>query len=109
MPIHISKYQQRGFNQTLELLQYFHQQFKHVPIDLNAISRITNTSHQVSNSRVQRQESLIDAFAIHKKMDNLKVLIVDDVITTGATINTIAQLLKMNGAHTVDACCLLRT
>jgi predicted amidophosphoribosyltransferase len=70
---------------------------------LDIIKRIKNTPTQTSLTKEERSLNLTDAFILE---DNLQIkgkniLIVDDIITTGATINALAKLLKDNGAKKV--------
>lgn len=111
-PLHKDKLKQRGFNQSDKILDYTRGMIKKLPINNKILIRCKNTDAQAQTKLADRNHNLTDAFKLtcnSRDISGLKILLVDDVVTTGATINSIAQLLKSNGAATVDACCLMRT
>ncbi|EKT63422.1 phosphoribosyltransferase family protein [Providencia alcalifaciens] len=75
----------------------------------NSLRRSRDTLAQVSLTRKQRRNNLKKAFALETSVSGLHIAIIDDVITTGATMHAAAQLLICAGAHTVDAWSLCRT
>lgn len=112
IPLHKDKLKQRGFNQSDKILNYTRSMIKNLPITNKILIRYKNTISQAQTRLAERNNNLIDAFKLipnSRSVAGLKILLVDDVVTTGATINSIAQLLKSSGAVTVDACCLMRT
>lgn len=113
VPLHKSKQKERGFNQVENLLFYYLRKSHFIinapMIDINVIQRIKNTTAQASIQKAERQKNLTNAFVIKKDVRNLKILLIDDVVTTGSTINEVAKLLLANGANQVDICALLRT
>jgi ComF family protein len=105
VPIPIKRWQQRGFNQTNLLSKHF---IKHLstttklPYDGNLIQRNFHTEKQVGQTGKARRHSLKNAFCLAKTNALPKhVLLIDDVITTGATASEISSLLKKHGAETV--------
>lgn len=98
VPLHPAKQKKRGYNQS----EYFAKglsQSLNIPVDLNLQRRIF-TDSQTRKSRFVRYENMRDVFVIanHSSLLNKHVLLVDDVITTGATIEACAlELLKING------------
>ncbi len=79
-----------------------------VIIDSKIVTRNKNTAHQTLLTPRARQRNMQDAFTLHKSVDNLHIAIVDDVVTTNATVNELATMLKDYGAETVDVWCLMR-
>lgn len=95
VPIHTERLLNRGFNQATILGQYWGELLK-MPVITHAIERIKSTETQTHLSAPERQQNLKGAFALN--LDALKgltkIALVDDVITTGATMQAIAQVLK---------------
>jgi predicted amidophosphoribosyltransferase len=70
----------------------------------NALERIRYTTTQTAFDRSERMENLRDAFRLRKKADvrRLRVLLIDDVLTTGSTLSECARVLKASGAISVE-------
>jgi len=102
IPLHPVKKRMRGFNQAEVLSREITKRtgLKHVS---NLVVRKKFTQTQTKLKRDERQKNVSDAFAINRKWDVEKkvVLIVDDVFTTGSTANSICVVLKKNGAKRV--------
>lgn len=109
VPLHIRKWQLRGFNQARLLAAYI---ARHYAVSLNEsiLFRKKHTSAQVGKSGKARRTNLNNAFALTSDLplNNQHILLVDDVITTGTTVNQISQLLKQAGVKqvTVATMCL---
>ena len=80
-----------------------------IPVDSALIKRTTATPPQQGLNRKQRLKNLRHAFQLNKSFSGSTIAIVDDVITTGSTLSTIATLLKLNGATKVYGWSLART
>ena len=80
-----------------------------IPYSQNSLSRSRATLAQTTLKREYRRNNLKGAFTLNDSVSNLHVAVIDDVITTGSTMNSAAQLLICAGAHTVDAWSLCRT
>lgn len=101
VPMHISRWQQRGFNQSHLIARTIAQQLA-IPYQPALLSKIKPTTAQVGQSGQQRRRNLKDAFAIASTEDLPKhIMLVDDVVTTGSTANEIVNLLKRHGVRTV--------
>lgn len=100
VPLHNSRLVKRGFNQTLEISREIARQ-KKIPLLLDAVKRIKNTEAQTHLNKQQRLSNIKGCFKLLKDIDASHVVIVDDVITTGATTNELAILLKTAGVTTV--------
>ncbi len=99
VPLHNDKLRDRGFNQSL----LFAEGLKEVlllPIETSVLKRIRNTNSQTNKTRAERALNMKDAFKItdNKALENKHVLLIDDVLTTGATLEACAiELLKVPG------------
>lgn len=101
VPIHRRKLQKRGYNQS-ELIARELSNIMNIP-HLNAIDRIRNTPSQVLFNGDGRWYNVKDAFRCNANLKGKSILLVDDVITTGATICNCAGVLKRAGASNVGA------
>lgn len=95
VPLHKFKENFRGFNQA-ELLA----KEMGIPI-INCLSRIKNTKTQVNLNRAQRIENLKDVFKLKEKLEASDVLLVDDIMTTGTTLEECSKVLKKSGVKRV--------
>ena len=105
VPMHQDRLAERGFNQAEVLGSLLHWSLG-IPI-LSGLERIFPTISQVSLSRAERLQNLKMAFAVTGGTWNHKtVWLVDDVTTTGATLEACAEVLKAAGAERVECFCL---
>jgi ComF family protein len=100
VPLHHTKKRERGFNQS-EILAQKIGHLKDIEY-ADILERMKYTSSQTRLSRSQRKENMTDAFKMVREVKNKSLLIVDDVITTAATLNECARILKDAGAARVD-------
>lgn len=101
VPLHKKRYKERGFNQSVEIAKTV-SKILNVPVDTKLCIRARDTPHQVSLQAKQRQENIKHAFLVERSVNIHHVAILDDVITTGATVNEIALTLKKAGVSRVD-------
>ena len=101
VPLHPKRYQQRGFNQSLEIAKVIAKELS-IPIDNRCCLRIKDTPHQVSLSAKQRHKNIENAFQLTEKPKARHIAILDDVMTTSATANELAKTLKLAGVSQVD-------
>ena len=103
VPLHRARERERGFNQALLLAELLSRQVA-VPLR-DLLERIRYTTTQTAYDRSERMENLRDAFRLRKKMHvrELRVLLIDDVLTTGSTLSECARVLKDAGALSVHA------
>ena len=103
VPLHPTRERERGFNQA-QLLAEGLAARSHLPVR-PALERIRYTTTQTQFDRHERMENLRDAFRLRKKEDvrDCRVLLIDDVLTTGSTLSECAHVLKKAGALTVHA------
>ncbi len=103
VPLHPARQRERGFNQA-ELLAQLLSARAGVPFR-TALQRIRYTTTQTAFDRTERMENLHDAFRLRKNADvrGSRVLLIDDILTTGSTLSECARVLKANGALSVHA------
>lgn len=106
VPMHASRLAERGFNQAEVLASVLHWELG-LPI-LEGVERIEPTTSQVFLSRHDRLLNLKDAFAVHEPehMTGKSVWLVDDVTTTGATLEAVAEVLRGSGIQAIYGLCL---
>jgi len=98
----------RGFNQAEIIAEKVAK--KHgLKLDMKVVKKARRTKPQASLAFEKRQTNLKDAFKLSRNVKGERFLIVDDVTTTMSTINTMAELLKKNGAKSVNAVTVART
>jgi competence protein ComFC len=104
VPLHKSRYRERGFNQS-EIIAEEISKITDVPVLKNALKRKKNTKDQTNLSPQQREENVSGAFAVTQPemVNGKRIILVDDVITTGATLNECARMLKQAGAEKILA------
>ncbi|MEO2267757.1 ComF family protein [Pseudoalteromonas sp. YIC-656] len=100
IPLTPSRLVWRGFNQVVQLWQEVLPQSL---FDVNILDRRTSYRPQAKLNAQQRRRNLGHAFSTNKTLHNQHVAIIDDVLTTGSTINAAARVLKQAGASSVSA------
>jgi ComF family protein len=108
VPLHIARLRQRGFNQSLEIAKPISRAIG-LQIRSNLVRRPVATREQSVLPRAQRQVNLKGAFSVAGDVAGLSIAIVDDVLTTGATVQELAHTLKQAGAARVIALTVART
>jgi ComF family protein len=110
MPLHPARLRDRGFNQSLLLARHISHAL-HIPLLLNACERVRNTPPQSSLPWKERDKNMRQAFTCKADADvrGKHVAVVDDVMTTGASMGELARALKQSGAREVSAWVVART
>ncbi|MGY0635870.1 MAG: ComF family protein [Paraglaciecola chathamensis] len=93
VPLHPARYQERKYNQSVELGKCI-SALTGIPLATDIVTRQKATQTQTSLSSVQRKANMKNAFALHRPLNYQHVAILDDVITTGATVEALYQLMK---------------
>ena len=101
VPIHIAKLRSRGFNQA-KLIATIVGRKLNVPVTHKIIIKTRSTPPQAKQSLANRKKALSGCFAVQQPFSAKNVAIVDDVVTTGSTVNEISKVLKKNGANYVQ-------
>jgi ComF family protein len=98
----------RGFNQALEIAKVVARRAG-TRCDIAGLAKVRETAPQPGLGRRERRANLRDAFGCDLRLEGKHVAIVDDVMTTGATLDAVAATLKQCGAARVSAWCVART
>ncbi len=107
VPLHPFRFIKRGFNQAMMLAQ--HMGVSSLPILPKALKRVRHTASQGHQSSDDRQKNMHHAFVAEESyVKGKRLLLIDDVMTTGATLNECAAALKAAGAIRVDILVLAR-
>jgi ComF family protein len=101
VPLHPARYCQRGFNQSIEIARHVAKTLD-IPLELSGCRRQRDTPPQHQLSAKQRRKNVRSAFALTRPFTAQRIAILDDVMTTGSTVQTLAALLKQAGAATVE-------
>jgi ComF family protein len=108
MPLHVTRLVERGFNQALELARFTGASLT-IPIESRALSRTRPTTMQVGLTRTARMGNVRGAFAARtESVARRTVALLDDVLTTGSTVNEAAAALLAAGASRVEVWCVAR-
>ncbi|MGB2980072.1 MAG: ComF family protein [Candidatus Zixiibacteriota bacterium] len=107
VPLHRARQRERGFNQS-EVLAEGISQATGLPLARDVLKRKKNTKDQTYLNAQQRAENVKGAFVVTQpeRISDKKVILVDDVMTTGATLNECARMLQEAGATRVFAATL---
>jgi ComF family protein len=105
--LHKSRLRQRGFNQSIEISRVLAKKLA-IPIEHAAVVRHKSTVAQTGLNAKQRQSNIRGAFSVVRQLQYKHVLIVDDVMTTGATVNELAKVLKRHGVSRVGVLSIAR-
>jgi ComF family protein len=112
VPLHKQKHRQRGFNQAQLIANVVAKQLD-ISVLGTIVERHKQTTAQENLSAQQRKKNLNNAFSINAghqhNLSGAYVVIIDDVVTTGATVNSLCQTLLAEGVRRVDIWCICRT
>jgi ComF family protein len=108
VPLHAARHRERGYNQAEELARTLANEFG-LPLLRRAVERRVRTASQTMASAHERRANVANAFAGRGDGRGLRLAIVDDVITTGATVNALAAALLAAGAAHCAAWAVART
>lgn len=103
VPLHPARERERGFNQAALLAELLAESMNVAARPV--LERIRYTTTQTAYDRAERMENLAGAFRLRKNRDvrDLRVLLIDDVLTTGSTLSECARVLRRAGAASVHA------
>lgn len=102
IPLHATKLRKRGFNQA-EIIAFVIAKEFAIPVEINNLKRVRETRPQTEVAREERRSNIYGAFALANPeiVKRKVVILVDDVYTSGSTMNECARVLKNAGAKEV--------
>ena len=109
VPLHARRLRERGFNQSMILAEEISRHFS-INLDFLSLRRVVRTESQASLSREMREQNIKGAFSVAdaEKINGEKIILVDDVYTTGSTVKECACILLKNKAAEVAVLTLAR-
>jgi len=109
VPLHIKRLRERGFNQSLILARALGKK-RQIPVDFSVLKRHKYTQTQTGYHKQERKQNIRGAFEVcnAEKISGQTILLIDDVFTTGATVNECAKILIRAGAREVSVLTLAR-
>lgn len=108
VPVHLNQLRQREFNQTALIAKHLGKLI-HIPLMIDGLKKVKDTAAQIDVDRKERLRNLKKAFAAAETVKGRRILLLDDVITTGATMRECAQTLTKAGAAEVTVVALARS
>jgi len=108
MPMHPTRLKQRGFNQALEIARRL-SLASNIALDYQSCRRIKLTPPQATLPLKERVRNMRGVFSCEKNLQGKRIILVDDVITSGASLNELAKTLKQAGAAHVECWVIART
>ncbi len=108
MPLHPTRLAQRGFNQAAEIARRISPQVR-IPWLAEACQRVRDTPSQAGLDLKTRQRNLRGAFACTMDLSGKRVALIDDVMTSGSSLNELAGVVRKAGAVEIQAWVLART
>jgi ComF family protein len=108
MPLSAARLRERGFNQAAQVARVISKALA-IPTALRMVERVRDGPSQSGLGRRERRANLRGAFRCRAALSGQDVVLVDDVITTGASADAVSAVLKRAGAARVDVWALART
>lgn len=108
MPLHPARLAERGYNQAGEIARRLARRLD-LPCEMETCRRIRATPSQAGLDLKARQRNLRGAFACEQDLAGRRVALVDDVMTSGSSLNELARVVKRAGAAEVEAWVVART
>lgn len=106
VPLHKARLRERGYNQSLLLARELSSAWQ-LPLRDDWLLRVVNTRHQVGLTKTEREQNVAQAFAVPERLrpqlQGKRVLLVDDVMTTGSTLLACARALRKAGVKQVQS------
>ncbi len=103
VPIHKNRKKERGYNQSAEISRIISKEITSLKLEDKVLIKSKNIVAQSTLNAKQRKTNIKDAFKIinEQKIKDKKIILFDDIYTTGSTVNECSKLLKMYGANKI--------
>ncbi len=108
VPMHSSSLRIRGFNQSQEIARHL-SALLNLPLVTGSLIKAKPTTRQTTATFSQRKKNLKNSFKVNKPIAFKHIALVDDVVTTGATAEEIAKIIKKNGVDYLQVWGIART
>jgi ComF family protein len=108
VPLHINRLRKRGYNQALEVARLLVRD-QHRPLLTDVLVRHQATRMQAELSEAERRRNVRGAFSVNKPLNAQRVLLLDDVMTTGQTLHAASECLRQAGVQQVEAVVFARS
>ncbi|MDH3948898.1 MAG: ComF family protein [Gammaproteobacteria bacterium] len=107
VPLHSQRLRERGYNQALELARLLSHRLN-LPIDNHIVQRRLHTQPQSELSGATRRRNMRHAFQLKAPVPYQHVALIDDVVTTGSTVNELARVLRQAGVENIQVWAIAR-
>ena len=107
VPLAHRRYCERGFNQAIELGAQIERRIG-IPMRTDVVVRVRETTEQAGLKPRQRRRNVRRAFAVVRPLRAARAVVLDDVMTTGSTVNEVARVLRIAGAREVEIWAIAR-
>ena len=107
VPLATRRYRERGYNQAIELARCVEKRLQ-IPMRTDLVVRSRDTHEQAALDKRERRRNIRGAFDVVHTLPGRHIAIVDDVVTTGSTVNELARVLKQAGASRVEVWAVAR-
>lgn len=108
VPLHTRRLRRRGYNQALEIARIIGRKCN-IAVNPHAAARMRATEDQIGQRADARRRNMRDAFSVREDLSGLHVALLDDVMTTGATLDELARACRAAGAAHIEAWAAART
>lgn len=108
VPLHKSRLRQRGFNQALEIAKPIAKKYA-IELDTKSCVRIISTPPQMEQNKESRKNNIRNAFTVSKEFKHTHIVLVDDVMTTGNTLNEISKAFRKQGVKRIQVWAVARS
>lgn len=107
-PMHRHDVHKRGFNQSALIAREVGR-ILNIPVDIKAVAKTKRTHTQKGLNKIGRVLNLSGAFCASERVNGKRILLIDDICTTGSTLREISTALKKAGAASIDCACCCKT
>ena len=101
VPLHSNRLRQRGFNQAIEIARPIAKRFG-IKLDTHSCTRVVSTAPQMEQDKMTRQKNIRNAFRVSEDFKHTHIAIVDDVMTTGHTLNEVSRVFREQGVKRIQ-------